>query len=554
MIDPASLSSAEVSSTTRPVWLIRGEYLLLFLGIVFGVASVVCRYFIYTDGTVYATLGKNLATGAGLQYCGGIHLFYPPGYPIAIALLYWIFQNAELAAHTVSCLAYIGSILLTARLAWRLHPSPVFTLVSMLLVLSRPYLIFYSSAVMSESLLACVILAGAYCTWILASQNSSSIGIWLLWGFLGGFAYLIRADGLVYWPLQALFLCLIHRNQWRNRWRPALLAAFLFLLVIFPYLLLIKQETQKWQLSTKTSILLEFSRMKMQDGTTRGETRQTSQLSKDGKTFTIDRAKETLSEFILQHPREALARVLWNGKRLYQRNDVVFSWTTIPIAIGLLGILRKRIFSWKSAFLLLHAFPMVILCLFYIDERFILIFIPFFAMPYARVFEWGWEYSQKIIPSPLWKYAMICMVILAGLATIPHSPKISKWFKQFDPSGLPLEHKTLGLWMKHNLPIAPSTRITHRNPWVSFYAEGCHSRTPDLDVKKPEAERIEQLVKWCREMGIEYVVVDERMTLPYMPGLAFLLEETRNHPGFKWLKTVEKPYPKIVLYAVLPSS
>ncbi|MDP8243297.1 MAG: hypothetical protein P9L94_04385 [Candidatus Hinthialibacter antarcticus] len=59
--------------------------ILVFIAIILGGFSVYARYFIFTDGTAYAKLGENIATGEGLRLCGGWHVFYPPGYPFAIA-------------------------------------------------------------------------------------------------------------------------------------------------------------------------------------------------------------------------------------------------------------------------------------------------------------------------------------------------------------------------------------------------------------------------------------------------------------------------------------
>ncbi len=117
---------------------------------------------------------------------------------------------------------------------------------------------------------------------------------------------------------------------------------------------------------------------------------------------------------------------------------------------------------------------------------------------------------------------------------------------------LPYEHKKMGCWMQQKLSITPTTRITHRNPWVSFYAEGCHKRTPSLDISLSEQERLSRLIKWCRETGVKYLIVDERMTLPYMPEYIFLLADDYSREGLKHIKTFADPNPKIVLYEIEP--
>ena len=553
-INPYSTEPETVPS--QPYWLIQTIRLLVALGFLLGLFSIWSRYFIFTDGAVYATLGKNLASGVGLRYCGGTHLFYPPGYPLAIAALYFLLHNAELAAHLVSFIAYMGSIIIMARLAWMMRPSPVFTLSAIIIIMLHPYFLLYASYVMSESLFIFIVLSSSLCAWKIAMQKKSPFWLWCLWGALGGYAYLIRADGIIYWPLQAFFVAVAHWCAMRRLSLHAVirgsLAAVIFIGVMFPYIYLIADQTSQWQLSTKTAILLEFSRMKMNDGTTQGETRQTSRLSEDGKSFVIDQAKETLSSFLINNPRQALDRVLWNWQRLFRRNGLVFSWLTIPLFGILVWILRGRIINLKSFFLILHASPIIIFSLFYIDQRFILVFIPFFALAYARVLEWLFVLVRSISKRNIIVFVLPAVLVPSILAMPFIAPRIINNVRKVFASNLPLEHKIMGSWMKQNLAITPVTRITHRNPWVSFYAEGCHKRTPGMDISLTEEERLSRLVKWSRELGVKYLIVDQRMTLPYMPEYVFLLENDVSREGLKHIKTISSPGPRIVLYEIEP--
>ncbi len=554
MKDVSPYSREPETAPSQPYWLIQTIRLLAVSGFLLGLYSVWSRYFIFTDGTVYATLGKNLASGVGLRYCGGAHLFYPPGYPLAIAAFYFLLRNAELASHLVSFLAYMGSIIIMARLAWMMRPSPVFTLSAIVVIMLHPYFLLYASYVMSESLFAFIVLSSSLCAWKIAVQEKSPVWLWCLWGALGGYAYLIRADGVIYWPLQSFFIIAAHWCASRRLSIHAVIrgsiAAIIFIGVMFPYLNLIAEQTGQWQLSTKTAILLEFSRMKMNDDSAQGETRQTSRLSEDGKSFAIDKAKDTLGSFLINNPRQALDRVLWNWNRLLHRNGLVFSWLTIPPFGILAWILRSRIINLKSLFLILHTSPIIIFSLFYIDQRFILAFIPFFALAYARAFEWLFGGVRSLSKRNIIVFILPAVLVSSILATPLIAPRMINMARKVFASDLPLEHKMMGSWMKQNLSMSPTTRITHRNPWVSFYAEGCHKRTPGLDISLPEEDRLSRLVKWCQEMGVKYLIVDQRMTLPYMPEYIFLLEDDRSREEIKHIKTISSPNPRIVLYEI----
>ncbi len=537
---------------SRPAWLIPALIAVGLAGLAAGAFSVWLRYFIFTDGAVYAALGQSLAEGRGLRYCGGTHLFYPPGYPVAIALLYLFCRDAEFAAHGVSLLAYLSTIMLTASLAWRLRRSPMFILAATAGVTLHPYNLLYASYALSEALFAAAVLASALCAWRLATEKHPPLRLWAAWGVLGGYAYLIRADGILYFPLQAVFVGWLRQRDGRARYWKFGFSGILFFAVMFPYLLLIKQETGAWQLSTKTPILLEFARGKMLDSSARGETAHTSQLSEDGKTFQIDRAEESLGAFIFRHPREAWERVAWNLRNLIRSPRLEFGWIDIPLLLILAVSLGRGIFSRAAGFVILHLIPVGLFLFFYLDSRFFLAFTPFFVLGAARVVEILLAWAARISPARLLAFGLP-LVLVTGLGgTAVYGGKIKQTAQRLFAADLPLEHKALGLWMKSHLPITPVTRITHRNPWVSFYAGGCHQRIFAPDPERPEGERLRQLVDWCRERGVEYAVVDERMTLPTLPGLAFLLDTSREHTGLKRIHAIAGPEPKIVLYRVEP--
>ncbi|MEW6238324.1 MAG: hypothetical protein AB1656_23310 [Candidatus Omnitrophota bacterium] len=523
---------------------------LFFLGMILGGLSLWSRYFIFTDGAIYAAAGKNLADGKGLTYCGGTHLFYPPGYPLAISLYYLALRDAELAGHLVSYTAYLASIALTAALAWRIRPSPVYVCLAAAMAVFHPQLVLHASSVLSESLFVCAILASSLCCWILAERRNASWGLWALWGGWLGYAYLIRADGLLYAPLQGIFIFVRQRNAWRNLPGRFLLAAAVLLFVMGPYLLLMRQEKGQWMLSVKTSILLEYSLGAMKGTGGLEETKRTSTLSEDGKTFAIDRSQETFSSFLFGHPGEAVRRVGHWTKYLLKQNGIAFGWMDIPLLLILWVGLGRSIASYKSLFVVLHLVPIFLFLLLYIDARFLLAFLPFIGFGAARALEQVWIWGHSAWNEKRSRLLLICamaLVFLAGAALgPPYGQRVfAKINKVFSPqSSLPLEHKQMGLWMKENLSITPATKISHRNPWISFYAEGCHKRTPYLSTP-------DELIRKCRELDIEYLVVDERMTKAFMPQYAPLLNAGEKREGLELLHVLEGTRPKIALYRVL---
>jgi len=552
-MEPPLTSAKSDSFQPMPDSLKKALGILFLLGLILGGLSLWSRYFIFTDGALYAAVGKNLAEGKGLTYCGGTHLFYPPGYPLAISLFYLTLHDAELAGHLVSYAAYLSSIALAACLSWRMRPSPLYVCLATAIVTVHPQLILHASYVLCESLFVCAILASSLCSWSLSERRNSSLRLWGLWGGLLGFAYLIRADGLLYAPLQGLFILIRRRSEWRKLIGGFLLAAAVLLFVMGPYLLLIRHEKGQWMLSVKTSILLEYSRGAMKGTGGLKETKFTSTLSEDGKTFAIDRSQETLATFLFGHPGEALRRAGHWMKYLIEQKGITFGWLDIPILLILIAALKRRIFRYQSLFVVLHLAPIFLFLLLYIDARFLLAFIPFIGFGAARALEQVWIWGVSGWKEKRSRQLILCALAAALLGGLvlgsQYSQRIINQTKKvFSPqSSLPLEHKQMGLWMKKNLPITPTTKISHRNPWVSFYAEGCHRRTPDLPTP-------DELIRKCRELGIEYLIVDDRITKAFMPQYTPLLDNRKLHDGLELLHEIKGALPKIDLYRVLSTA
>lgn len=252
---------------------------------------------------------------------------------------------------------------------------------------------------------------------------------------------------------------------------------------------------------------------------------------------------------MLSEPGDALRRIYLNAKHLITQPGINFGWIQLLFLALLLYGQGWRVFNRKAAFVIAHLLPIFLFLVLYIDIRFVLTFVPFLALGIARALEpiWGWFWAQR---QRTFSFPAVLAVFLAGLIAgsagihTLTTRSINKFHSLFARGrDLPIEHREMGYWIKENLKPGPTTRITHRNPWVSFYAEACHTRTPYVDS-------LDTLVQWMRDTETNYLIVDERMTKPYYPGLAFLLDETKPHPGLRPIYTLLKPH-KIVLYELV---
>lgn len=92
------------------------------------------------DGAGYAVLGESLASGRGYREIDHPdqprHAHYPPGYPAALALLWWGVGRSVAAAHRLSCLCTVAATL--AAWSWfrAIYPSRVAALLGLALAIN----------------------------------------------------------------------------------------------------------------------------------------------------------------------------------------------------------------------------------------------------------------------------------------------------------------------------------------------------------------------------------------------------------------------------------
>lgn len=105
----------------------------------------------------------------------------------------------------------------------------------------------------------------------------------------------------------------------------------------------------------------------------------------------------------------------------------------------------------------------------------------------------------------------------------------------------PVEYKTVGLWMRDNLP--PGLIFT-RKPQVGYYA--------DMPTTGPnKRDTLAQAIERAKSVHARYVVVDERYSVKIVPGIAPLLDPALAPKDLIHLKTFD-PYPasRVQVYAV----
>jgi 4-amino-4-deoxy-L-arabinose transferase-like glycosyltransferase len=217
--------------------------LLLFLilsGLILRIVNVLLADAIDMDGISYAEIAREFLKGNIGNVLNSERL---PVYPTAIALFHLFIPDIEVAGRLVSL--SFGMLLVPfcfsfakefwgKDMAWRLAA----------FVSIHPYLVKYSSRVLSESL-ATFLFTGAI--FLFYRGFTRNRGRWFLWsGIFLAFAYLTRPEYIIYFGPLSLLLLFIDR---RISNIPALLVCAC--LLIFSFLFYLRMHTNFWIIDRK---------------------------------------------------------------------------------------------------------------------------------------------------------------------------------------------------------------------------------------------------------------------------------------------------------------
>ncbi|MDA7949962.1 MAG: glycosyltransferase family 39 protein [Pirellulaceae bacterium] len=179
--------------------------------------------FNFPDSPSYWSLGKQIAEGKPYEYDGG-KIFRTPGYPILLSLCFYFYEEpSPLLAR------WIGAVL-GMFVVWEVYllTTLLFSrqsgLIAAFLTAIYPGAIAMSVFVLSEALFCPLMLLQFFC-WQKGWQGeigkielpvSERLGYWLLTGFLGGLAVLVRPSWLLFMPFTLIFgiaFFLIYREK-----------------------------------------------------------------------------------------------------------------------------------------------------------------------------------------------------------------------------------------------------------------------------------------------------------------------------------------------------
>src|SRR6266849_10588476 len=208
---------------------------------------------IESEGAEYARLAENLRNGVGFVgiVTPGAQLNFNPLFPLLIAGTSFVTHNYQLAGRLVALV--MGALL----------PLPVFGIASRLfnrrvgviaalLTLLHPLLVHLSFTVLSEGPYTALLLSAVYL--VVRALDHSSTRLWMLVGGAFGLSYLLRAEASAVFAIAVLFALTATEGDRTVRFKRAVAAVAVFLVLTLPEVILIYRSTGRVLLEGKSTI------------------------------------------------------------------------------------------------------------------------------------------------------------------------------------------------------------------------------------------------------------------------------------------------------------
>ena len=167
------------------------------------------------DAAAYLSIARSLAAGEGLTRYGSPHLFYAPGYPIAIAPVFFVFGRSFLALSVAHWCFLV--LFLFGTYVWAKRVAPAYALSVALLSAANVGVLYYFRRTLSEAVFMPLLMWSAVALNKLADRRPGDRGWMLPLAFLAvAYLCLVRQAGLA---LPLGFGCLMLRQAFQNRTR-----------------------------------------------------------------------------------------------------------------------------------------------------------------------------------------------------------------------------------------------------------------------------------------------------------------------------------------------
>jgi hypothetical protein len=509
---------------------------------------------VWGDEPFYLWLGRNWLAGRGYSFTGYSDVHHTPMYPLLTGLVDLVTHNLELASDI--CYVFFGALLaipvyLLARQMYRrevgyasvvllaIYPAIATAPAFWGTLTEAPYYFFvYSGLLMA----------------LLAMRRERN-GFYILAGAFFGLAYLTRPEAVAYVAATGGVLVLVRLFERKLLARATLIGLTLFavgfLLFFVPYAYYVYQETGAWMVSEKAGVTF-VTCLGLSEGDTRAFDEATWGLDTTGcEVFFFSRESYDVSmvDVIRAYPAEFAQLVVRNVRRF-----IGTLLSTRMLSQYLLPLLGLAFFksAWdkpraKGELLLLASLtPVGVFLLFFIQDRYIATVLPtlviWLGLGADELGVWLSGTVENLLADRLpksdrlRKYMVAIPTVALVLFFAVLQPRIVAQYTNigsFRP-----EHKTIGLWLKDNIPAG--SVVMSRYPAIAFYGDAEWEPTPNAEY--------EQIRVYAEAQDVDYFVLDEAETLGLRPQLAFLFDQHRLPSDLKLLHLEDSVGGKLAVF------
>ncbi len=523
---------------------------------------------IWGDEPFYLWLGRNWFSGRGyhLWFYDYWDYHHTPGYPFITAVLTQLTGDMTRASEWSYMLFGVLLTLAIYFLARRIYGGSSALAAGLLIALApTTALMPLYWGTMTEPPFWALAMTGVFFAYR-AFQRFRVLDI-VLAGIFIALAYYVRPEAVVYLGAMGLILglrALFRPPRFRNLGYPLLLGV-VFLIVIFPYLYRVHQETGVWTISQKVGANFATA-----EGLATGNFLQfdveTWGLDSSGENvrfFSEETADASATAFILSDPM-AYARILFGNtiKLINQLLSIhLFPWYLfIPLAVGLFRKAWDRERAWNELFLAFTLLPGLSFILFFVQERYIAALVPTLLIwaghGLIEIGDWLQETVVQLL-SPgdagdsdrrreTWKTAWLIWlpIVLVAAFFLVSAPRLTKSAYRMGST------RPVHLQAGEELApyVQPGDVVMSRYVAIAWHAGAEWLPTP--------AASIEETMAYARHHGAKFWAVDGFEAHNLRPQFAPLVDDPMHPPpGLKLLLIVPDPRDgePVVIYEFLPS-
>jgi len=508
------------------------------------------------DGVAMARAGQNLFSGKGFTLNGRPELVHAPLFPILIGLAWRLTGDLELAGQGMSALCNALTVIPVYLLARAMFcPRPA--VLAALFTAVCPFGVYTATELRLESLYTLLVMCTALALYRFALSPGAGSGAFA--GAAVALACLVRPEAVLSLALGAV-LPLIATGP-RLRWKlPGLLKGWALMVAVFvllsaPYWIFLHAHCGRWTLSCRTPFtFIPYFEGNWEEANFRAYAYPDELRAEWSR-------RGGLAAFLREHAPRVVKHLKDNLLSLPRRaHSPRFEKFGIPprlISLGLplaaAGVLAlfgykiiRRRFRFRDAFLIFFVSPALAYVAFISDAfftpqelRYFYYYLPIGYILLASVCS-GWmnHFSSGAVSFPKAALARAPAFLIVG-ALFVASVQLAR--RKIET--VPYEYKLLGLWMKENIPDAAGRLVMSRKMGVPFYAGAGHA------LIYPGS--YEEIIRYARETGADYLVVDDWSTPWARPAIAFLLDDSSPPPPeLSWVTTVRYRGRRTVLYAL----